>query len=587
MGGGPEGAPPAGARRGARRGRRPHLLARPLSALAPASRRFAGGGRKGGGDVGQEEVGEPARDAAPQHDKARREAGERGAGEGWGAGGGGAPAPRGPPPDGSRAAAAGGGPAPGRTDYRPPLEDSLGRGRVLAAREPAPDDRLRRRRPTEGEIKRYGAALSSPSSLRPLPRPQFLVLRRFLEQCRIEVGRGAGATPSGHAALGLSSRRVRRSKAKAARAARSNAYAAGTARPALRAARTVVTHPARGPRRGGRLPSAKPPPFHQLPAPAPAPAKRPPAPRPARPAPPRPAAREPPRRGAQQGPENAPPRRRPRPAPVPRPVPVPRVEAPEPRPREWRVARSRSRSLGPPPLLSSERARAAPEGPRGAGARGGMAAEGGLGWRTGRSDAAAGGAGGSGGGGGAAGRAAGRKLAAFSGAMWAVPAGLFALTKVAPEADFVKLGAAAVVVVNAVRARSPAPLLPGRPSRALPAPQRPWAPSGGPADAGVPPACTPVPRSSSCTSARPGGRSPGSGRARPHRRGRRRTSACLRRPAPPPRERQIFVCTRPPCNVDYSLEGLRRASGSGRRRARRCSRRTRGAGRCAPCGPPL
>ena len=134
----------------------------------------------------------------------------------------------------------------------------------------------------------------------------------------------------------------------------------------------------------------------------------------------------------------------------------------------------------------------------------------------------------------AAGRAAGRKLAAFSGAMWAVPAGLFALTKVAPEADFVKLGAAAVVVVNAVRARSPAPLLPGRPSRALAAPQRPWAPPGEPADAGFPPACTPVPRSSSCTSARPGERSPGSGRARLRRRGRRRTSARLRRPHPPP-----------------------------------------------------
>ena len=54
-----------------------------------------------------------------------------------------------------------------------------------------------------------------------------------------------------------------------------------------------------------------------------------------------------------------------------------------------------------------------------------------------------------------AGGGAGAKLAAFSAAMWAVPAGLFVLTKLAPGADFVRLGAAAVFAVNAVSTLSP------------------------------------------------------------------------------------------------------------------------------------
>jgi hypothetical protein len=55
--------------------------------------------------------------------------------------------------------------------------------------------------------------------------------------------------------------------------------------------------------------------------------------------------------------------------------------------------------------------------------------------------------------------------------MWAVPGGLFVLTKVAPEADFVKLGAAAVVVVNAILifyVRSAWGEEPGKPSGAPP-----------------------------------------------------------------------------------------------------------------------
>jgi len=173
------------------------------------------------------------------------------------------------------------------------------------------------------------------TALLPVPVEAFTtsVLRRFLEECRIEVGRRPGAAPPGHAALGLGGRRVRRGKAEATSSARPDAHAAGAARPALRSARAVFTHPAgmaRGPRGGGWLypgwpspadqpsaPARPPPRPSRAPAPAPAPAlppvsaraparaPRPPAPRPPAPRAARPAPREPPRRDAPQGPDNA------------------------------------------------------------------------------------------------------------------------------------------------------------------------------------------------------------------------------------------------------------------------------------------
>ena len=178
MGGGPAGAPPAGARCGARRSRGSHLLACPLSALARAPGRSAWGGAPRGGDGGREEVGGPACDSAQRCGKACKEGGECGAGEGRGAGGRGASARRGPPPDDSCAAATGTRPAPGRTDHRPPMEDALGRGRVLAPWGVAANAGVKRYRPAEGEMERRDAARKPSDSLRLLPRPRPLSMHR-------------------------------------------------------------------------------------------------------------------------------------------------------------------------------------------------------------------------------------------------------------------------------------------------------------------------------------------------------------------------------------------------------------------------